>query len=52
MIAKGQNRDTAWFSIIDSEWPATKKAFENWLSPENFSAEGQQRRSLAELRNS
>ncbi len=50
MIAKGQNRDTAWFSIIDSEWPKAQKAFESWLAPENFSAEGKQRKSLAELR--
>jgi RimJ/RimL family protein N-acetyltransferase len=50
MIAKGQNRDTAWFSIIDSEWPATKKAFENWLSEENFTTGGKQKRALAEFR--
>ena len=46
MIAKGQNRDTAWFSIIDSEWPKVKAAFEAWLAPENFTPEGKQKRSL------
>jgi RimJ/RimL family protein N-acetyltransferase len=50
MIAKGQNRDTAWFSIIDSEWPAAKSAFENWLSEENFNAEGKQKRALSDFR--
>jgi RimJ/RimL family protein N-acetyltransferase len=50
MIAKGQNRDTAWFSIIDSEWPATKNAFEKWLSEENFTTEGKQKRALSEFR--
>ena len=50
MIAKGQNRDTAWFSIIDSEWPATKNAFENWLSEENFTTGGKQKRALSEFR--
>jgi hypothetical protein len=37
-----RNRDTAWFSILDSEWPAIKIAFEHWLAPENFDAEGRQ----------
>jgi len=50
MIVKGRNRDTAWFSILDSEWPSRKRAFERWLSPENFDADGRQRASLAELR--
>jgi RimJ/RimL family protein N-acetyltransferase len=48
-IAKGRNRDTAYFSILDSEWPARKAAFERWLAPENFDAEGKQRVSLSEL---
>lgn len=47
MIVKGQNRDTAWFSIVDSEWPARKQIFEAWLAPENFDAEGQQKRALS-----
>ena len=49
MIAKGRNRDNAWFSMLDSEWPARKKSFERWLQPENFDAEGRQRVSLAAL---
>jgi RimJ/RimL family protein N-acetyltransferase len=49
MIIKGRNRDTAWYSIIDSEWPAVRAAFETWLKPENFDADGRQRVSLAEL---
>jgi len=47
MITKGLNRDTAWHSIIDSEWPAHKAAFEQWLAPENFDASGRQKRRLA-----
>ncbi len=50
IVYKGRNRDTAWFSIIDSEWPAVRAAFESWLSEENFDASGRQRHSLAELR--
>ena len=49
MIVKGQNRDTAWFSMLDSEWPARKAAFEAWLDPANFDAEGRQRRSLSQV---
>ena len=49
-VDKGRNRDTAWFSIIDSEWPACRAAFEAWLANENFDAAGRQRRSLADLR--
>ena len=48
-IVKGRSRDTAWFSILDSEWPARKAAFERWLAPGNFDANGKQRVSLAEL---
>jgi RimJ/RimL family protein N-acetyltransferase len=43
MIVKGRNRDTAWFSILDSEWPARKAAFERWLAPENFDRDGGQK---------
>lgn len=43
---KGRNRDTAWFSILDSEWPARKAAFQAWLDPANFDASGQQRCKL------
>jgi RimJ/RimL family protein N-acetyltransferase len=49
MIVKGQNRDTAWFSMLDSEWPARKAAFEAWLDPANFDANGQQIKSLGQL---
>ena len=48
-IVKGQNRDTAWFSILDGEWPARKAAFERWLAPDNFDAQGRQKVSLAAL---
>ena len=48
-VYKGRNRDTAWFSILDSEWPAIKIAFEHWLAPENFDAEGRQLTRLSEL---
>jgi RimJ/RimL family protein N-acetyltransferase len=49
MIVKGRNRDTAWFSMLDSEWPVRKAAFEQWLAPANFDAEGRQRASLSTL---
>jgi RimJ/RimL family protein N-acetyltransferase len=49
MIIKGRNRDTAWFSITDSEWPARKAAFEAWLAPNNFDADGNQKGSLSAL---
>jgi len=49
IVYKGRSRDTAWFSIIDREWPGIKTAFERWLAPENFDAEGQQRLSLRRL---
>jgi RimJ/RimL family protein N-acetyltransferase len=49
MIAKGRNRDTAYFSMLDNEWPARKAAFERWLTPGNFDADGKQRVSLSEL---
>lgn len=49
-IIRGRNRDTAWFSIIDSDWPIRKAAFEAWLTPSNFDEEGKQKASLAQLR--
>ena len=49
VIYKGRNRDTTWFSIIDSEWPRLKRAYEQWLAEGNFDAAGRQRRGLAEL---
>lgn len=50
MVVKGRNRDTAWFSIIDPEWPSVKAGFERWLADENFDGEGRQRRSLQACR--
>ncbi len=41
-VAKGRSRDTAWFSILDSEWPALRRGFEAWLRPENFDPQGRQ----------
>lgn len=49
LVAKGRNRDTAWYSIIDPEWPGLQSAFEAWLSTENFDAEGRQKRKLVDL---
>ena len=46
MVTKGRNRDTAWLAIVDAEWPAQRAAFERWLDPANFDANGQQRRRL------
>jgi RimJ/RimL family protein N-acetyltransferase len=46
-VVKGRNRDTAWYSIGDGEWPAIKQAFERWLDPENFDAAGRQRDRLS-----
>ena len=46
-VYKARNRDTCWFSILDSEWPALKSAFERWLDPANFDAMGRQRQNLA-----
>jgi len=51
-IAKGRNRDTIWLSILDSEWPARKAAFERWLAPENFDSAGRQIASLNGLNRS
>ncbi len=46
LIVKGLNRDTAWFSIIDKDWPALRDSFEAWLDPSNFDTEGIQKRRL------
>jgi RimJ/RimL family protein N-acetyltransferase len=48
-IVKGHNRDTAWFSMLDSDWPAIKANFIQWLDPGNFDASGRQRVSLGDL---
>lgn len=50
-VYKGRNRDTAWFSVIDKEWPKVGAALEQWLDPANFDA-GRQRKSLTALRGS
>lgn len=52
MVMHGRNRDTAWFALLDHEWPAAKAALDAWSAPENFDAEGRQRRSLGEVRGS
>jgi RimJ/RimL family protein N-acetyltransferase len=49
-ITKGHNRDTCWYSILDSEWPALKTSFEGWLNLGNFDAASQQRQSLSSIR--
>jgi RimJ/RimL family protein N-acetyltransferase len=50
IVYHGRSRDTAWFSMLDAEWPRAREAFERWLDPDNFDAQGRQRRSLVELR--
>ena len=48
-VTKGRNRDTAWYAAIDPEWPAVRRAFEAWLAPTNFDAQGRQRTRLSDL---
>ncbi len=50
MIVKGRSRDTAWFAMLDQDWPRAKAAFEAWLVPENFGPDGQQKRRLEDIR--
>ncbi len=50
MVVKGENRDTAWFSITDGEWPALRAAFERWLAPANFEPSGGQKNRLESFR--
>jgi RimJ/RimL family protein N-acetyltransferase len=50
VVYKGRSRDTAWFSVVDSEWSALRRGFERWLAPANFDAEGRQGASLMSLR--
>ena len=50
LIYKSRSRDTAWFSVVDGEWPALRAAFERWLAPDNFTPQGNQRRRLQDLR--
>jgi RimJ/RimL family protein N-acetyltransferase len=49
MVVKGHNRDTAWYAIVDDDWPTIRDGFERWLSPENFDSGGRQRRRLSDL---
>jgi RimJ/RimL family protein N-acetyltransferase len=49
MIVKGRNRDTAWFAMLDSEWPERKAAYERWLKPDNFDDQGRQKTRLSDL---
>ncbi|MGI6851682.1 GNAT family N-acetyltransferase [Mesorhizobium sp. 1B3] len=50
VVVKGENRDTAWYSVIDKEWPSLRRAYQEWLDPANFDAEGRQKRRLEEIR--
>ena len=50
MIVKGRNRDTAWFALLEGEWPAARAAYEAWLRPQNFDADGRQLSRLAAAR--
>jgi RimJ/RimL family protein N-acetyltransferase len=50
MIVKGENRDTAWYAITDDDWQVAKPAFEAWLDPSNFDADGKQKKRLEEFR--
>jgi RimJ/RimL family protein N-acetyltransferase len=50
VVYKGRSRDTAWFSVIDGDWPTLRSGFEAWLAPANFDADGRQRRTLEEIR--
>jgi RimJ/RimL family protein N-acetyltransferase len=49
MVVKGRSRDTAWFAMLDHEWPARKRAFEAWLDPANFDQTGRQRSTLTQI---
>ncbi|MBX6321643.1 MAG: GNAT family N-acetyltransferase [Rhodospirillaceae bacterium] len=49
VVYKGRNRDTAWYAVIDRDWPALKAAFQRWLDPSNFDAAGRQRTRLSDL---
>ena len=50
VVVKGRNRDTAWYAIVDADWPPLREAFRAWLAPENFDADGHQRASLRAAR--
>ena len=50
IVVKNENRDTAWFAMIDKDWPTIRRALEEWLDPSNFDSEGRQKRRLEEIR--
>ncbi len=50
MVVKGRNRDTAWYSIVDADWPGVRRAYEAWLAADNFDERGRQRRTLSDCR--
>ena len=50
MVIKDENRDSAWYSMLDGEWPGIRAGFERWLAPANFDADGRQRQRLSRLR--
>ncbi len=49
VISRGRNRDTAWYSVVDADWPLLATAYERWLAPANFDVQGRQRTALGEL---
>ena len=49
-MVKGRNRDTAWYAIVDADWPPVREAFRAWLAPDNFDTAGRQRASLRAAR--
>jgi hypothetical protein len=49
VILRNRNRDTAWYAATEAEWPALRAAYDAWLDPDNFDADGRQRRSLGSL---
>ena len=48
-ISKGRNRDTAWYAVLDKDWPRLRQAFETWLAPDNFDDQGRQKKRLSDL---
>lgn len=50
MVSRGRNRDTAWYAMVEEDWPAIRQAFEHWLAPGNFDENGRQKASLSDIR--
>ena len=50
MVVKGRNRDTAWYAVIAEDWPPLREAFNHWLAPGNFDADGRQKKPLSVFR--